>query len=399
MTTRTAPVTAPPSASRVPPPPATVAARGRSQFDFFGAPAAPPREPLVVSYGRGVDSTAILVEFARRGIRPDLILFADVGWEKQATYRWGAVMDAFLADVGFPPVTVVRYAPGHGGYASLEEDCLVKGMLPSLAYGRKACSRKWKIDPQWDYLTAWAMAREAWLAGVKIRHVIGYDAGAKDARRATNLPAESDYERFEYPLREWGWDRERCVAEIAADPRIRRIADALGLPPVPPKSACIGCPATQPAELTALVAEEPAAVARALEIEWRAAPRLQTVGGLWRKATKARPASFTEYLTGEVLVVGEAARQARAAGAAGGAPPVAPWRRLPVLAEALAGVFVPEEWPVNARGVHVPPTACDGFCGFDDDEAGDAGALFGRGAAEQTDGDEDDHGGEALRAA
>ena len=33
-----------------------------------------PDCPLVVAYGLGVDSTAMLVEFARRGIRPDLIL-------------------------------------------------------------------------------------------------------------------------------------------------------------------------------------------------------------------------------------------------------------------------------------------------------------------------------------
>jgi hypothetical protein len=38
-----------------------------------------PDCPLVVAYGLGVDSTAMLVEFARRGIRPDLILFADTG--------------------------------------------------------------------------------------------------------------------------------------------------------------------------------------------------------------------------------------------------------------------------------------------------------------------------------
>lgn len=36
-----------------------------------------PKAPLVVSYGVGVDSTAMLVAMQQRGIRPDLILFAD----------------------------------------------------------------------------------------------------------------------------------------------------------------------------------------------------------------------------------------------------------------------------------------------------------------------------------
>jgi hypothetical protein len=42
--------------------------------------------PLVVAYGLGVDSTAMLIEFVRRGIRPDLILFADIGGETSETF-------------------------------------------------------------------------------------------------------------------------------------------------------------------------------------------------------------------------------------------------------------------------------------------------------------------------
>jgi hypothetical protein len=45
-----------------------------------------PDWPLVVAHGLGVSNTALLVEFARRHIRPDLILFADTGGEKSATY-------------------------------------------------------------------------------------------------------------------------------------------------------------------------------------------------------------------------------------------------------------------------------------------------------------------------
>ena len=45
-----------------------------------------PTWPLVVAYGLGVNSTALLVEFVKRDIRPDLILFADTGGEKPETY-------------------------------------------------------------------------------------------------------------------------------------------------------------------------------------------------------------------------------------------------------------------------------------------------------------------------
>jgi 3'-phosphoadenosine 5'-phosphosulfate sulfotransferase (PAPS reductase)/FAD synthetase len=92
-----------------------------------------PDNPLVVAYGLGVDSTAMLVEFAHRGIRPDLILFADTGGEKPETYQYLDVIQPFLAKVGFPDVTVVRYQPTRAVYDTLEDQCLHTGTLPSLA--------------------------------------------------------------------------------------------------------------------------------------------------------------------------------------------------------------------------------------------------------------------------
>jgi hypothetical protein len=70
------------------------------QFNANGSPE--KREPLVVCYGAGRDSTALLVGLWLRGIRPDLILFADVGAEKQATYDYLAIMNRWLKSVGFP---------------------------------------------------------------------------------------------------------------------------------------------------------------------------------------------------------------------------------------------------------------------------------------------------------
>jgi hypothetical protein len=51
---------------------------------------------MVVSYGAGVDSTALLIELSRRQIRPDLILFADVGAEKPETYSLIPIVKAYL---------------------------------------------------------------------------------------------------------------------------------------------------------------------------------------------------------------------------------------------------------------------------------------------------------------
>jgi 3'-phosphoadenosine 5'-phosphosulfate sulfotransferase (PAPS reductase)/FAD synthetase len=92
----------------------------------------------VVAYGLGVDSTAMLVEFANRGIRPDMILFADTGGEKPETYQYLDVIKPFLAKVEFPPVATVRYQPMRASYTTLEGQCLHTGTLPSLAYGGKS---------------------------------------------------------------------------------------------------------------------------------------------------------------------------------------------------------------------------------------------------------------------
>src|SRR5262249_57042086 len=107
-----------------------------------------PNCPVVVAYGLGVDSTAMLIEFAHRCIRPDLILFADTGGEKPETYQYLDVIQPFLARVGFPDVIVVRYRPTRARYTTLEQQCLHTGTLPSLAYGGKSCSIKYKRVPQ-----------------------------------------------------------------------------------------------------------------------------------------------------------------------------------------------------------------------------------------------------------
>lgn len=246
-------------------------------------------EPLCVAYGMGVDSTAMLVGMAARGIRPDLITFADTGGEKPETYAYLPVINAWLRSVGFPEVTVVRYAGKHGRYDTLEGNCLANGTLVSLAFGGKGCSLKFKTAVQNAYRAKWGPARAAWAAGRKVIVAIGYDAGPSDGRRSK--VKECRRYRYLYPLREWGWDRERCIAEIAA----------AGLP-VPMKSACWFCPATKPAELAWLVDTHPDLADRIIALEANAAPNLTSIQGLWRNGCKgtrgsvARPGSMSVFI-------------------------------------------------------------------------------------------------------
>lgn len=245
--------------------------------------------PLVVSYGMGVDSTALLIGFAERGIRPDAILFADTGSEKPDTYAYGRdIMPAWLRSVGFPQIQTVTYKAKRfknwPPYHSLEENCLTNFTLPSIAFRRnKSCSQKWKISPQDKWVEAWAPAREAWLDGTPVRKTIGYDAGPGDIRRR-KLAEKHEDPRFDYayPLIDWGWDRAKCKAAIRG----------AGLP-VPPKSACYFCPSTQPEELHEMPAH---LLARIVVIEARAQDKLTTIEGLWTKSTKKKPGRMTDYI-------------------------------------------------------------------------------------------------------
>ncbi len=261
-----------------------------------------PDWPLVVAYGLGVNSTAMLVEFARRGITPDLILFADTGGEKPETYAYLPVIQSYLKEVGFPPVVTVRYEPKTAPYRTLEGQCLHTGTLPSLAYGGKSCSVKWKRQPQDAYILRQFPC--AALAGRRVVRAIGFDAGEgrrtyagvvkavgldagehhrltwarpaaggdpKPRRPSREAWLDANVFAYFYPLMEWGMDRAACE---------RAIRDA-GLP-VPPKSSCFFCPASKRAEILWLREHHPRLLARALAVEANARPNLTSVKGLGR---------------------------------------------------------------------------------------------------------------------
>lgn len=256
-------------------------------------------DPLVVSNGIGVDSVAMLAEMERRGIRPDAILHAQVGdptredgqVEHPETYAYRPVLDAWLERVGFPAIIDVKYElkrPGKNGhYATIEENCLVNRTLPSLAFGRKGCSMKWKgapLDAKARELFADHIAR-----GGKVARAVGYDNGACDSRRG-GVETKGPW-AWIYPLRQWQMDRDACIRAI----------ERAGLP-VPHKSACFFCPSTKPAELIQLAKRHPNLARRAVELEDRARPNLKKISGLWGRGTKGmrgaepKPGSWRDYL-------------------------------------------------------------------------------------------------------
>ena len=81
-------------------------------------------DPVVVAYGAGVDSTALLIGLYWAAIHPDLILFADTGSEKPETISYLDVIDRWLASVGMPLVTRLKRRSPRAGDTSLHGECL-----------------------------------------------------------------------------------------------------------------------------------------------------------------------------------------------------------------------------------------------------------------------------------
>jgi hypothetical protein len=236
------------------------------------------RRPLVVNWGGGTNSTAMLVGLLDRGIRPDLVIFADTGAEKPGTYAFLEEFRAWLAARGLE-IVVVQHRTRAG--ETFEQMLARKADVPAIAYGWKTCSTTWKRDPIDVYTTSWAPFREARAAGRKTWKVVGYDV---DERRRAKL-TEDERHLYWYPLIEWRWGREECVAAVAA----------AGLSQ-PGKSACFFCPSSKTHEILDLRRRHPDLLARALEMEDRARPNLETVKGLgrrfaWREFLEAHDAA------------------------------------------------------------------------------------------------------------
>ncbi|WP_239018954.1 hypothetical protein [Sphingobium terrigena] len=221
-----------------------------------------------------------------------VVLTADTGTEREETYAYLPIFQKWMDDHGIEH-HVVHYVPKRfkhwPPYFTLLENCLTNATLPSISFGRHSCSFKWKIQPQDQWVAQWQPAQRAWARGQRVVKLIGYDSSPADTRRYAHREGHvSPLYDYRYPLREWGWDRERCASRIRAE----------GLP-IPIKSACWVCAAQKPHELMTL----PRWCLRLIVLlEARAAPRLRNVEGLWRSSTKSRPGSMTLFIRANALL-------------------------------------------------------------------------------------------------
>lgn len=209
---------------------------------------------IVVSYGGGTDSTALLIEAHNRGIRPDLILFADTGSEMPHTYAYLPVIGEWLARVGFPEIQVVRWIRRDGRFVALHDNCLERGELPSKAYGYAGCTSKWKHHPLDSTVKNHSDVIAALVRGEVVERWLGYDA--TEGGRVANIAHKPPPFKWRAPLYDWDIAREDC----------RRIITGAGLPQ-PGKSACWMCPMMRGHEIDALNKQYPHLMELALKME------------------------------------------------------------------------------------------------------------------------------------
>lgn len=186
---------------------------------------------VVLSYGMGVDSTAILLRWlemtaAERGfeLAELVVITAQTGDEfPEAPALVEAHVLPRLRAAGVRFVEVAKAGPTvadgivvlqdsrcperlhpEGAYR-LSDELRAAGTVPQVAKGKRLCSIKFKGE----VLDAWMAAN---VTGA-YRHVIGFEAGETGrARRDSEYGGNG--RTPEYPLIEWGWDRDTCLAYI-----------------------------------------------------------------------------------------------------------------------------------------------------------------------------------------
>lgn len=214
---------------------------------------------ISVSFGGGVNSTAILLGFHERGIKPNLITFSDTGAELPITYRHVQEVSDWCESVGFPKIEIVKYKK-----ETLENECLRRETLPSLAFGYKTCSQKYKRAPMDSYFNKIDKQYKIFEKYGKVVYCIGYDF---DEWHRIKEYDNKKYENY-YPLVDWCWNRQKCEEKVKEYGFTAH------------KSSCFFCPAMKKHEVLRLKKENPELFQRAILMERNAIKK--TVKGLGR---------------------------------------------------------------------------------------------------------------------
>lgn len=222
---------------------------------------APPTETRLtaISYGGGVQSTALVVLAATGRIHADVALFANVGDDSEhpKTVRYvREVAVPWAAERGLT-IHELHKTDRAGGQLTLYGQLTLEGsrslpipvrMRDTGAPGTRSCTAEFKIK----VISRWLKAHGA-SAETPAEVLIGFST---DEVHRAGRRRDEPTERPVYPLLDLGLDRAAC-AQVIRD---------AGLP-VPPKSACWFCPFHNRRAWAEQRRDEPELFWRAVELE------------------------------------------------------------------------------------------------------------------------------------
>ncbi len=164
----------------------------------------------VLSYGGGVNTTALMVMLVRKQMPFDMAVFADTGSELPETYSYLEVARRYLERHGVG-LKVVR-----SGNGTLYDTCKRRKVVPSKIW--RWSTRDYKIRPIHRYYRS---------LGTPIHEYLGIAYDEVERMK----PSKEDYITSDFPLIDWKMTREDCIAVIKSAHL-----------PVPVKSGCYFCP-------------------------------------------------------------------------------------------------------------------------------------------------------------
>jgi 3'-phosphoadenosine 5'-phosphosulfate sulfotransferase (PAPS reductase)/FAD synthetase len=216
---------------------------------------------VILSYGGGTNSTALLLEWVNRGKQLDAVIFADTGSEQPKTYNFiNKYVKPFCEEKEIPfhtvKMTVGEKTRGvvegeweAGQAVAIYDYYKYMEKVPSMM--NRMCTDKWKIQP------IEKLVKEKYPDTLQL---IGIDAGETRRAARTRDPKTGEwvylYPDKRYPLIDWDVDREGCS----------KIIKDYGWPS-PEKSGCYFCPFQPSKNWVELYKKSPDLFNKSLELE------------------------------------------------------------------------------------------------------------------------------------
>lgn len=221
-----------------------------------------------VSYGGGVQSTALLVLAANKQIDFNLFLFSNVGddSERPDTLKFvRQVAMPFAKSHGIELVELNKTLRGGGTLTlmqAMEQDTKsipIPMYLPNRAPGNRHCTWRFKIE---------VIAKELRLRGAtkENKAILALGISLDEFSRSTTK-SRIETQILSYPLIDMRIDRSQCV-QIISDAGLQ----------VPPKSSCFFCPFNSRKQWLTLLRKEPELFEKSVNLEKMLNERRRSLG-------------------------------------------------------------------------------------------------------------------------